>query len=93
VARGICRRPALQPGHLSFLVAPVRVSRLISPEFFRVDFAADLNPDLATELSDQLCPTSFGFFFDQPGRSGTSPCGTPWRPDRMTDPADSETWP
>jgi hypothetical protein len=53
---------------------------LVSPEFFRADFAADLNPKPATELSDQQRPTNFGFFFDQSGRSGTSPCGTPWRP-------------
>ena len=44
---------ALQPGHLTFLGAPFASPSLIAPEFFRDDFAADLNPKLAAQLASQ----------------------------------------
>jgi pimeloyl-ACP methyl ester carboxylesterase len=58
---------ALQPGHLIFLGAPFASPSLIAPEFFRDDFAADLNPKLASQLSDQQGATSFGLFFEPAG--------------------------
>ena len=58
---------ALQPGHLVFLGEPFASPSLIAPEFFRDDFAADLNPKLAARLSDQQGPTSFGLFFEPAG--------------------------
>ncbi len=57
----------LQPGHLVFLGTPFASPSLIAPEFFRADFAADLNPNLAARLSDQQGPTSFGLFFEPAG--------------------------
>ena len=81
---------ALQPGHLVFLGEPFASPTLIAPEFFRDDFAADLNPKLAARLSDQQGPTSFGLFFEPAG-------AVAWRAlpswyavsglDRMVDPA------
>lgn len=81
---------ALQPGHLIFLGEPFASPTLIAPEFFRDDFAADLNPKLAARLSDQQGPTSFGLFFEPAG-------AVAWRTlpswyavsglDRMVDPA------
>ena len=81
---------ALQPGHLTFLGEPFASPTLIAPEFFREDFAADLNPKLAARLSDQQGPTSFGLFFEPAG-------AVAWRTlpswyavsglDRMVDPA------
>jgi pimeloyl-ACP methyl ester carboxylesterase len=58
---------ALQPGHLVFLGEPFASPSLIAPEFFRDDFAADLNPKLAAQLSEQQGPTSFGLFFQPAG--------------------------
>jgi pimeloyl-ACP methyl ester carboxylesterase len=58
---------ALQPGHLIFLGESFVSPTLIAPEFFRGDFAADLNPKLAAQLSDQQVPTSFGLFFEPAG--------------------------
>ena len=58
---------ALQPGHLTFLGDPFASPSLIASEFFRADFAADLNPKLAGRLSDQQGPTSFGLFFEPAG--------------------------
>jgi pimeloyl-ACP methyl ester carboxylesterase len=58
---------ALQPGHLVFLGEPFASPSVIAPEFFRADFAADLNPKLASRLSDQQGPTSFGLFFEPAG--------------------------
>ena len=58
---------ALQPGHLIFLGEPFASPSLIASEFFRDDFAADLNPKLAARLSDQQGPTSFGLFFEPAG--------------------------
>ena len=58
---------ALQPGHLVFLGAPFASPSLIAPEFFRSDFAADLSPKLASRLSSQQGPTSFGLFFEPAG--------------------------
>lgn len=79
---------ALQPGHLTFLGVPFASPSLISREFFRADFAADLNPKLAAELSDQQRPTSFGLFFEPAGSAGDQPS---WyavsAEDRMVDPA------
>ena len=79
---------ALQPGHLTFLGAPFASPSLITPEFFRADFAADLNPKLAAQLSDQQRPTSFGLFFEPAGPVGSQPA---WYAisamDRMVDPA------
>ena len=79
---------ALQPGHLTFLGVPFASPSLISPEFFRSDFAADLNPKLAAELSSQQRPTSFGLFFEPAGPVGNQPS---WyavsSQDRMVDPA------
>jgi len=64
---------ALQPGHLTFLGEPFASPSLIAPEFFRADFAADLNPKLAAQLRDQQGPTSFGLFFEPAGPVGTQP--------------------
>jgi pimeloyl-ACP methyl ester carboxylesterase len=58
---------ALQPGHLVFLGEPFASPTLIASEFFRDDFAADLNPKLAARLRDQQGPTSFGLFFEPAG--------------------------
>jgi pimeloyl-ACP methyl ester carboxylesterase len=58
---------ALQPGHLTFLGAPFASPSLITPEFFQSDFAADLNPKLAAQLSKQQVPASFGLFFEPAG--------------------------
>ena len=58
---------ALQPGHLVFLGEPFASPSLIASEFFRDDFAADLNPKTAARLSDQQGPTSFGLFFEPAG--------------------------
>jgi len=58
---------ALQPGHLIFLGEPFASPTLIAPEFFGGDFAADLNPKLAAQLSVQQGPTSFGLFFEPAG--------------------------
>jgi hypothetical protein len=57
----------LQPGHLVWLGAPFASPSLIAPEFFRADFAADINPKLAGRLSNQQRPTSFGLFFEPAG--------------------------
>jgi pimeloyl-ACP methyl ester carboxylesterase len=46
----------LAPGHLVF--APVFPFVIIAPEFFRGDFAQDLNPKLAAELAADQHPTS-----------------------------------
>ena len=51
---------ALQPGHLVFLGAPFASPSLIAPEFFRADFAADLNPKLASRLSDSRARPASG---------------------------------
>ena len=78
---------ALQPGHLVFVGEPFASPSLIAPEFFRADFAADLNPKLAAKLSDQQGPTSFGLFFEPAGPVGSQPS---WYAvsglDRMVDP-------
>ena len=78
---------ALQPGHLVFLGVPFASPSLIAPEFFRADFAADLSPKLAANLSDQQGPTSFGLFFEPAGAVGDQPS---WYAvsglDRMVDP-------
>ncbi len=58
---------ALQPGHLAFLGTPFASPSVIAPEFFRDDFAADLNPKLAARLASQQRPTSFGLFFEPAG--------------------------
>ena len=58
---------ALQPGHLVFLGAPFASPSVIAPEFFRADFAADVNPKLAARLASQQGPTSFGLFFEPAG--------------------------
>jgi pimeloyl-ACP methyl ester carboxylesterase len=58
---------ALQPGHLAFLGTPFASPSLIASEFFRADFAADLSPKLASVLSAQQGPTSFGLFFEPAG--------------------------
>ena len=58
---------ALQPGHLTFLGEPFASPSLIASEFFRDDFAADLNPKAAARLSDLQGPTSFGLFFEPAG--------------------------
>lgn len=58
---------ALQPGHITFLGEPFASPTLIASQFFRDDFAADLNPKLAARLSDQQGPTSFGLFFEPSG--------------------------
>ena len=81
---------ALQLGHLTFLGEPFASPTLIAPEFFRDDFAADLNPKLAARLSDQQGATSFSVFFEPAG-------AVAWRTlpswyavsglDRMVDPA------
>src|SRR3954469_15543023 len=46
----------LAPGHLVF--APVFPDVVIEPQFFRDDFAQDLNPKLAAELAASQRPTS-----------------------------------
>lgn len=78
---------ALQPGHLTFLGEPFASPSRIAPEFFRADFAADLNPKLAANLSRQQGPTSFGLFFEPAGPVGDQPS---WYAvsglDRMVDP-------
>jgi pimeloyl-ACP methyl ester carboxylesterase len=62
------RPPAvLQPGHLDWLGTPFASLSLIDPDFFRADFAADLNPNLAASLSAEQRPTSFGLFFEPAG--------------------------
>ena len=81
---------ALQPGHLVFLGAPFASPSLIAPEFFRSDFAADLSPKLASRLSSQQGPTSFGLFFEPAGPVGWHSLPS-WYAvsglDRMVDPA------
>jgi pimeloyl-ACP methyl ester carboxylesterase len=81
---------ALQPGHLVFLGEPFASPSLIAPEFFRDDFAADLNPKLAAQLSEQQGPTSFGLFFEPAGPVAWHNLPT-WYAvsglDRMVDPA------
>src|SRR5258708_18399650 len=57
----------LQPGHLDWLGTPFASLSLIDPAFFQGDFAADLNPNLAGQLSDEQRPTSFGLFFEPAG--------------------------
>ena len=47
----------LAPGHL--VPAPALPFVIIAPEFFRGDFAQDLNPKLAAELAAAQHPTSF----------------------------------
>jgi pimeloyl-ACP methyl ester carboxylesterase len=92
IALGVGYQPpaALQPGHLIFLGAPFASPSLIAPEFFRVDFAADLNPKRAAELSDEQIPTSFGLFFEPAGPVAWHTLPT-WYAvsglDRMVDPA------
>jgi pimeloyl-ACP methyl ester carboxylesterase len=58
---------ALQPGHLVFLGEPFASPSIIAPDVFRSDFAADLNPKLASQLAGQQVPTSFGLFFEPAG--------------------------
>jgi pimeloyl-ACP methyl ester carboxylesterase len=81
---------ALQPGHLVFLGEPFASPSLIAPEFFRDDFAADLNPKLAAQLREQQGPTSFGLFFEPAGPVAWHNLPT-WYAvsglDRMVDPA------
>jgi pimeloyl-ACP methyl ester carboxylesterase len=81
---------ALQPGHLIFLGVPFASPSLIAPEFFEADFAGDLNPKLATELSNRQIPTSFGLFFEPAGPVAWHTLPT-WYAvsgrDRMVDPA------
>jgi pimeloyl-ACP methyl ester carboxylesterase len=57
----------LQPGHLDWLGVPFASLSLIDPSFFRPDFAAELNPNLAARLSAEQQPTSFGLFFEPAG--------------------------
>ncbi len=81
---------ALQPGHLIFLGVPFASPSLIAPEFFHADFAEDLHPKLAAELSNQQIPTSFGLFFEPAGPIAWHTLPT-WYAisglDRMVDPA------
>jgi pimeloyl-ACP methyl ester carboxylesterase len=48
----------LAPGHLAF--APAFPYVIIDPQFFRDDFAQDLNPKLAAEMAASQHPTNLG---------------------------------
>jgi pimeloyl-ACP methyl ester carboxylesterase len=62
------RPPAfLVPGHLVF--APSFPDVIIDPQFFRDDFAQDLNPKLAAELAAAQHPTSLAILGSRSGPS------------------------
>jgi pimeloyl-ACP methyl ester carboxylesterase len=90
LAAGYQPPAALQPGHLIFAGEPFASPSLIAQEFFRADFAADLNPKLAAQLSDQQVATRFGLFFEPAGPVAWRTLPT-WYAvsglDRMVDPA------
>ena len=81
------RDPPRQPHRTRGVGEPFASPSLIAPEFFRADFAADLSPKLAANLSGQQGPTSFGLFFEPAGPVGDQPS---WYAvsglDRMVDP-------
>jgi pimeloyl-ACP methyl ester carboxylesterase len=54
------------PGHLVF--APAFPYVIIDPQFFRDDFAQDLNPKLADEMAAAQHPTSFALLTSKSGR-------------------------
>ena len=81
--------PAALP-HLIFSGTPFASPCLIDPAYFRADFAQDLNPDAAAELSAQQRAFNFPIFFTPSGPAAWHNLPT-WYAvsgaDRMIDPA------
>src|SRR5712691_4124331 len=81
--------PAALP-HLIFSGTPFASPCLIDPAYFRADFAQDLNPDAAAELSAQQRAFNFPIFFTPSGPAAWHNVPT-WYAvsgaDRMIDPA------
>ena len=64
---------ALQPGHSIFFGEPYASPAIIAPEFYRVDFAGDLNPKLAAEFAAAQQPFNFQIFGQQAGPTASLP--------------------
>jgi pimeloyl-ACP methyl ester carboxylesterase len=81
--------PAALP-HLIFSGAPFASTCLIDPAYFRADFAQDLSPTAAAELSSQQRAFNFPIFVTQSGAAAWHTVPT-WYAvsgaDRMIDPA------
>ena len=64
---------ALQPGHAIFFGEPFASPAIIAPEFYREDFAGDLNPNLAAEFAAAQQPFNFLIFGQPAGATASLP--------------------
>jgi pimeloyl-ACP methyl ester carboxylesterase len=66
LSAGFAAPSFLAAGHL--IPAPAFPDFIIDPQYFREDFAQDLNPGLAAEMAAQQRPTSLGILTSASGR-------------------------
>ena len=64
---------ALQPGHAIFFGEPYASPAIIAPEYYREDFAGDLNPTLAAEFAAAQQPFNFQIFGQPAGATASLP--------------------
>jgi pimeloyl-ACP methyl ester carboxylesterase len=64
---------ALQPGHAIFFGEPFASPAIIAPEYYREDFAGDLNPNLAAEFAAGQQPFNFLIFGQPAGATASLP--------------------
>lgn len=64
---------ALQPGHSIFFGEPYASPAIIAPEFYRADFAGDLNPNLAAKFAAAQQPFNFQIFGQPAGPTASLP--------------------